>query len=160
MTWLKRMSMTNTGRPFYFRLHSLHRKRTIENYRLCRECREWRRGSLSQWTTRSKKGRLTRHCSGAGEDKLNPLCACLGEQDGEHVLPLEADGQVDQREAHVEGRGPAEELHLVGGELPGDVPAGRLVGFDGGQVSLHHACGRAEKRGSEGRRDRHGRCCG
>lgn len=78
----------------------------------------------------------------SGEDKLNLQHAYLCEQDGEHVLPLEADGQMDQSEAFVKRRGPVEELHLVGGELPGDVPAGRLVGFDCSQVSLHHTCSR------------------
>lgn len=51
------------------------------------------------------------------------MCApYLCEQDGQHILPLEADGQMDQGEAHVESRGPVEEVHLVGSELPGDVP--------------------------------------
>lgn len=52
--------------------------------------------------------------------KYSYLC----EQDGEHVLPLEADGQVDQREAHIKRRGPVKELHLVSSELPGDVATG------------------------------------
>ena len=73
----------------------------------------------------------------------------LCEQDGEHVLPLEADGQMHQREAHIKGRGAVEELHLVCSELPGDVSARRLVGFYRCQVSLHHACSRGRKEGQK-----------
>lgn len=46
----------------------------------------------------------------------------LREQDGEHVLPLEADGQVHQRVANVKGRRAVQQAHLICGELPGDVP--------------------------------------
>lgn len=74
--------------------------------------------------------------------------AYLCKQDGQHVLSLEADCQMHQGEAHIKRRGPAEELHLVGSELPGNVPARRLVGFYCRQVSLHHSCspGRRENR--------------
>lgn len=73
--------------------------------------------------------------------------AYLCEQDGQHVLPLEADGQMDQGEAYIKRRRAVEELHLVSSELPGDIPAGRLVGFYCRQVSLHHACSPGEEEG-------------
>lgn len=76
----------------------------------------------------------------------------LSEQDGQHVLPLEADGQVHQSEAHVERRGPVEELHLVRGELPSDVAARRLVGLHRGQVPLHHTFSTHRGKRKEGKR--------
>lgn len=49
--------------------------------------------------------------------------AHLSEEDGQHVLPLEADGQVHQGVAHVEGRRAVQQPHLVRRQLPGDVPS-------------------------------------
>lgn len=78
----------------------------------------------------------------------------LGEQHGQHVLPLEADGQVHQGEAHVERRGAVEELHLVRRELPGDVAARGLVGLHRRQVALHHTCtARTRAKRKEGKRE-------
>lgn len=63
----------------------------------------------------------------------------LGEQDGQHVLPLEADGQVHQSEAGVKGGRSVEQPYLVCGELPRNVSPRRLVGLHCRQVPLHHA---------------------
>ena len=56
---------------------------------------------------------------------------------------------MDQGEAYIKRRGPVEELHLVSGELPGDVATGWLVGFYCRQVSLHHACSKERKEGQK-----------
>lgn len=73
----------------------------------------------------------------------------LCEKNGQHVLPLKADGQMDQGVTCIKRRGPVKKLHLVGSELPGDVPSRGLVCFYCRQVSFHHACSPEEE--EEGR---------
>lgn len=67
--------------------------------------------------------------------------AHLSEEDGQHVLPLEADGQVHQGVAHVEGGRAVQQPHLVRRQLPGNVPSGRLVGFHCSQITFHNSWG-------------------
>lgn len=72
-------------------------------------------------------GPLTqKRCISSGVSKTNKIYedAYLCKQDGQHVLPLEADGEVDQGEAYIKRRGPVEERHLVSSELPGNVTTG------------------------------------
>lgn len=62
------------------------------------------------------------------------LCAAahvthLREQDGEHVLSLEADRQVHERVPHVKSRGTIQQAYFICGKLAGNVSSWRLVSF-------------------------------
>lgn len=55
---------------------------------------------------------------------------------------------MHQGVACIERRGPVKKLHLVGSELPGDVPSRGLVCFYCRQVPFYHACSPQRKRKS------------
>lgn len=58
---------------------------------------------------------------------------------------------MDQGVACIKRRGAIKKLHLIGSELPSDVPSRGLVCFYCRQISLYHACrGRGKGRRKAG----------